>query len=158
MAGATLSPGNSVGVLTLDGSELDAALATLTMRSGSTLLMEVAGPAPTDNDILNVYGTFVLEEGAIIQIALAENSSLVDGDIFEAVITATDGIDEETIFNALRSNDFTGLTVIPNGTTFTITGAYVDNSVPEPSTWALLLVGTAGLFWLRRKNNSQKNS
>ena len=29
------------------------------------------------------------------------------------------------------------------------------NAVPEPSAWALLVLGTVGLFWLRRKNSSK---
>lgn len=37
-----------------------------------------------------------------------------------------------------------------NGTNLTI-GAYRNPNVPEPSTWALLLLGVAGVVWLQRR-------
>ena len=148
---ATLSPGNSIGKLTIDGTVLDSEVDALILHTGSTLLMEVGGETPEENDMLIVLGDFTLEDGAVIQLVLADNNTLGTNGNFAVQITA-DGIDLDTIENALSYYQFSGVTVTQNGSTFTISGAVDPNAVPEPSTWALLALGVAGLlYWRKRK-------
>ncbi len=151
-SGATLSPGNSIGKLTIDGTVLDSEVDALILHTGSTLLMEVGGETPEENDMLIVLGDFTLEDGAVIQLVLAEDNTLGTNGNFAVQITA-DGIDLDTIEIALSYYQFSGVTVTQNGSTFTITGAVDPNAVPEPSTWVLLLLGVAGLIYWRKKNS-----
>ena len=151
-SGAVLSPGNSIGILTLDGTALDPGASTLTMHPGSTLLMEVAGPEPDDNDQLIVLGALTIEDGAIINMALTGNYSWAPYETFESIIKA-EGTSEEIIERALTSSYFTGLDAIlqADGSTYIITGYADPNAVPEPSTWALLILGAAGLLYFRKR-------
>ncbi len=149
-SGAVLSPGNSIGTLTIDGRELPAGVSALTLHDGSTLLMEVAGPEPDDNDQLIILGNLTIEDGAIINLTLADNSSLGPYDTFEAIIQA-EGTSVDLIESTLTSPYFTGLTVLQDGSTYTITGIVDPNAVPEPSTWALLAHAAMGLLYFRKR-------
>ena len=150
-SGAVLSPGNSIGTLTIDGTELPSEVSALTLHSMATLLMEIAGPEPEDNDMLIVLGNLTIEDGAMINLIMADGSVLAPYDTFEAIIQA-EGTSKDIIESALTSSFFTGLTVLQDGSTYTITGMVDPNAVPEPSTWMLLILGAAGLlFWRKRK-------
>ena len=154
-SGAVLSPGNSIGTLTIDGTELPSEVSALTLHSMATLLMEIAGPEPEDNDMLIILGNLTIEDGAIINLTLADNSSFGPNDPFEVIIQA-DNTSQDIIESALTSYYFTGLAALPqgDGSTYLITGHADSNAVPEPSTWALLILGAAGLLlWRKRKNS-----
>ena len=146
-AGATLSPGNSVGTLTVDGTYL--------LDKFGTLLLEVGkndqGAIVIDQLFVNGNATF--ESGSIIDITLDPSSSLVGGDEFSSVIITANNA--ESIFDdvqaAIRSYYFTDLTVTRSGNEISLSGRLDPNAVPEPSTWALLVLGVIALAYMRKR-------
>ncbi|MBQ2621378.1 MAG: autotransporter-associated beta strand repeat-containing protein [Thermoguttaceae bacterium] len=146
-SGAAFSPGNSVGTLEQTGN--------FTLDSGAILLMELGGTDVDENDQLIVNGNLNLTNGSVIELVLSDNSSLKGGDTFTAILHANNSGDlaDDFIDNYVRSYYFTGLEYSPMGDgTYAITGYLDPNAIPEPSTWALLLLGAAGLlYWRKRK-------
>ncbi len=143
---ATFSPGNSIGKLEQTGN--------FTLDSGATLLMEIGGTDAELNDQLIVSGNFDFANGAIIELVLADNAALNPGDTFTAILSGSNSSDfEDTLIdNFVRSYFFTDLAYVPYGNGYAITGRLDPNAVPEPSTWALLALGAAGLlYWRKRK-------
>ena len=143
---ATFSPGNSIGKLEQTGN--------FTLDSGATLLMEIGGTDAELNDQLIVSGNFDFANGAIIELVLADNAVLNPGDTFTAILSGSNSSDfEDTLIdNFVRSYFFTDLAYVPYGNGYAITGRLDPNAVPEPSTWALLALGAAGLLYWRKKN------
>ena len=149
-SGATFSPGNSVGTLDLTGN--------FTMDPGSTLLMEIGGTGVDENDQLIVNGDLSLAEGAVINLVLADPSSLGPGDTFTAILSGNNSasFEDSLIDSFVKSYYFTDLAYVPYGEgLYAITGRVDPNAVPEPSTWALLILGAAGLYFIRR-NKTKK--
>ena len=86
------------------------------------------------------------------------------GDTFTAVLSGDNSGDAgfgDYLLSHVQSYYFTDFEYIQLGDSygeeykdkFAIRGRYVDpNAVPEPSTWALLILGAAGLlYWRKRK-------
>ncbi len=144
--GVVLSPGNSVGTMYETGD--------LTLKSGASLLMELGGTDASENDQLIVTGNIFLEDGAFVDLVLADNSSLGPNSTFTAILSGTNSPDlaDNFIDNYVRSSIFTDLQYVPlsNGL-YAITGRIDPNAVPEPSTWALLALGVCGLLYLRKR-------
>ena len=148
---ATFSPGNSVGDLTITGD--------FTLSPGSTLLMEIGGTDAELNDQLIVNGDFSIANDAIIEIILAGNSNFTSGDDFTAQIIANtlngsdpaDG-DVTSLFEDYLAPGwpFYDLSVTKEGNVYSIHGTYDPNAVPEPSTWALLVLRVVTLFLRKR--------
>ncbi len=144
---AVLSPGNSVGTLTVDGD--------YTLNPGSTLLLEIGkddqGSVVADKLIVNGDATFM--PGSIIDIVLDDASSLAGGETFEGVIITADNA--ASIFDdvkaAIRSYYFTDVQVTLSGNDISLSARLDPNAVPEPSTWALLALGAAGLIFFRKR-------
>ena len=136
--GATFSPGNSIGTLNQTGN--------FTLDSGATLLIEIGGTDASENDQLIVSGTTTFEEGSIIQFALYPDYTPSLGETIEVTMPEVDWS------KATFSSNYFTYRGYENGNV--ILGVN-PNAVPEPSTWALLVLGTVGLFWLRRKNGSK---
>jgi autotransporter-associated beta strand protein len=138
---ATFSPGNSVGTLIIDGA--------FKINGGSTLLIE---QDTTGMDKL-VANSFDVASDSILELTLG---AAVPGATY-AIIQDSDselaGVDFWNSILAPESSYYWNLSVDGN----TLYATLDANAVPEPSTWALLILGTAGLFWLRRKNSLQKN-
>ncbi len=144
---ATFSPGNSIDTLTIDGD--------FELNPGSTLLMEIGGQSADENDKLIVSGEFTIADGAIIYLELADMGAFSTGDTFEALIQAGSADDDYTdaISSAIVPGwPFYDWSVNKSGDSYYIRGVYDPNAVPEPSTWALMILGAAGLMYLRRKN------
>ena len=143
---ATFSPGNSIGTLILDGD--------FTAEAGSTLLFEqdVTG---IDKLILRSGGTINIADDAILQLAMTNPTPGATYTLIEAV----DGLPSEytsiDFWNRLLTPDsayYWNLNV-ENGILY----ASVDpNAVPEPSTWALLVLGACGLLYLRKRVRSEE--
>ena len=155
-SGATLSPGNSIGILTIDGSALEVPVNALTLNAGSILLMEIGGSDVSQNDELIVIGDLVINEGAVIELVLAEGATLGPNDPFAIKLTSGNGgVIKDAVLAALTSGYFTDLNFeyYEAGQYYQITGKVDANAVPEPSTWALLILGAAGLMYWRRKNS-----
>ncbi|MBR5710185.1 MAG: autotransporter-associated beta strand repeat-containing protein [Thermoguttaceae bacterium] len=151
--GAVFSPGNSVGTIYETGDFI--------LETGAKLFLEVGSQdGQTAGDLLQVAGTATFAQGSIVEIGLDETSQLKGGDEFELVmITADsfgDGFNIDDFNKLLRSYYITDLKATYNGDsspkTITISGRLDPNAVPEPSTWALLILGALGLLYWRKKN------
>ena len=145
---ALFSPGNSVGTLTVDGD--------YSLNPGSTLLLEI-GKDDQGNviaDKLIVNGDAAFASGSIIDIVLDNASSLVGGETFEGVIITADNAAEifDDVKAAIRSYYFTDIQVTQSGNDISLSARLDPNAVPEPSTWALLALGAAGLLYMRKRN------
>ena len=146
---ATFSPGNSVGSLTIDGF--------FTLNPGSTLLMEIGGPDPEDNDILIVNGDITLADNSVINLVKTDDCSLGIGESFTMILTANN-ISDLNILDFIQSSDFTDLNYeqisYEGSTVYAITARTLNaNEIPEPSTWALLALGVVVLFLRKRVRN-----
>ena len=138
--GGTMSPGDSPGVLTLQGN--------YTQLSGGTFLAEIAGLVPgTEYDQLLVSGTAALD--GKLDVALLNGFVVQLGDSFVLMTFAS----ETGRFSLLD------LPALPNGEYWTLSYnpydlTLTDKPVPEPSSFLLLgsgLLGALGAF--RRKSN-----
>ncbi len=153
-SGATFSPGNSVGSLTIGESAYGGGF--ILNEDGAKLLMEIGGSSDDLNDSLIVQnGNILIGNDSIIELTLADNSTLKGGDTFTAILYGSNSGEEgfkENLLSHVSSYYFTNLDYIPYGSGYAITGALDPNAVPEPSTWALLALGAAGLlYWRKRK-------
>ncbi|MBR0237436.1 MAG: autotransporter-associated beta strand repeat-containing protein [Thermoguttaceae bacterium] len=135
---ATFSPGNSVGTLTIDG--------IFTLNPGSTLLMEQDA---TGMDTL-IANTFNIADGAIVEYVF---TSIQPGATYE-IFNDPQGLDGQyadldywTSFLTPEDAYYWNLTT--DG--YSVFASVDANAVPEPSTWALLILGTAGLFYVRKR-------
>ena len=139
-ANAVFSPGNSVGEATFGGDYI--------LYEGATLLIEMDN---TGIDKLTA-SSFDLSDG-LIQF---ENNGIPGGsryDILHATGNTVFSLDDDYLQDLKNSlPEFMTLSVEDNGKTVRL---LIDrNAVPEPSTWALLALGAAGmLYWRKRKNN-----
>ena len=142
-SGGVFSPGNSVGEATFGGGYI--------LKEGATLLIEMDG---SGIDKLNV-DSFTFDETSISQNIELDITGVPFGSEYE-VITSSDLftgslLDENYWLSHFKSD-------LPEYMTLSIKGdntvilSINRNSVPEPSTWALLIIGVAGLmYWRRRK-------
>ncbi|MBQ6616249.1 MAG: PEP-CTERM sorting domain-containing protein [Thermoguttaceae bacterium] len=145
--GSVMSPGNSIGTLYETGN--------FNLDPGATLVMEIAGSSVDDNDQLIVTGDINIGTGSIIDVVLAAGSSLAGNDSFSAKLTSTNaGAIIDDVMGALSSYYFKDLNYEYNseGGYYQITGILDANAVPEPSTWALLVLGVVGLLYWRKRN------
>lgn len=169
-ADAMLSPGNSIGSLSIDDfiiGDVTHSGELILNETGSKLLMEIGGSAIDENDSLIVSGDLTLHDGSIVYLAVTDDCDLQPGDTFTAVLSgnnsaalAADGF----IGKYVRSTDFIDLQYIQlngseygsNNGKYAITGRrYIDpNAVPEPSTWSLLILGVAELLCLKKQRKS----
>ncbi len=150
---AILSPGNSVGDVTIYGD--------VTIDADATGLFEFSAynndPLLRSFDTLTISGddnTFTISDDAVIKLSflagdayawaeegneyqLVNDPGFADGD-YSHLLSGYDNL-----FQLLGKNG--------NGLYLVGLGAPENPGVPEPSTWALLLLGAAGLYWMRRR-------
>ena len=142
-AGGIFSPGNSVGEATFGGGYI--------LKDGATLLIEQDA---TGIDKLNV-GSFAFDETSISQNIQLDITGIPFGAEYEI-------ISSETAFTAPLLDEGYWLDHfkddLPYYMSLSIKGGNTvvlminRNAVPEPSTWALLVLGVAGLmYWRKRK-------
>jgi len=141
----TISPGDSAGLLQIDGD--------LNLQSGGTLLIEVTGAGATagvDFDRLDVTGN-------INGIGLADLQVIIDPELFA-------DIQGQTLRIILAGNDLSGLTF--NNVVFgnqiradVITGnGFVDLAnfrVPEPNSGATMALAALGWLGTRRRRSGR---
>jgi autotransporter-associated beta strand protein len=131
------SPGNSVGTADVNG--------LFSLGSGATLLLEQDSNGmdllkATSFDVAS--GTIDLEMGSVQPgrtYAIIQNTSEVFGpdrgvDFWTSLLTAPD---KESWILTVNGN--------------TVFATINANAIPEPSTWLLLVLGTAGLLYWRKK-------
>ena len=121
--------------------------------------MEIGGSDTAQNDGLDVSGELKLNEG-LIYLQMADTFNLTSGTRFYALLNGSNsGVlsDEDFIEKYVRAyGGFTELEYVQMtegdyAGKYAITGVFDANAVPEPSTWLLLVLGTAGLFYWRKK-------
>ncbi len=144
-ADTVFSPGNSVGEATFGGGYI--------LKDGATLLIEQEG----DRIDTLTASSFTIDSNSIIDIVA---DSLHPGASYD-IIFQTDSEGNPKIFTeAQATDDFWNNLLTPESAYYwnlsvsgNIVRASVDaNAVPEPSTWALLALGAAGLlYWRKRK-------
>lgn len=149
---ATFSPGNSVGSVNVDGD----------FKLTGELLMEVDG---TGADILTC-DTFTMNGGTAVlnwqndeipffstlDIIISESTDL--SDVYNSIVENIDFSTSPTV-EQLFNDGY--ITVSLAGANNNIVRLSIDrNAVPEPSTWALLILGAAGLLYCRQRNNGRR--
>jgi hypothetical protein len=163
-AGATLGPGNSPGVLTINGNLLQL----------GELEIEIAGKStvPVEYDVLHVTGDVTFAPGSLLKFVLYPIYSPSSGDAFEFLTAnSISGIDNLAFAIAGLPSDFryqvyeetqngesdlyvrfssqAQATASPQTDEQIV---YVGTAVPDPSTMALAVLGLALLGWrLRRR-------
>jgi autotransporter-associated beta strand protein len=150
-ANTVFSPGNSIGEATFGGGYI--------LKDGATLLLEV-GKDGDDvlTDVLNVTGDTTFEDRSIIKIALdsSYDNNFVEGD--QADIQLPSGIlgsdgNDLNLDNLVLQLGMFELVGYDSGTgILSVRLSAPAAGVPEPSTWALLLLGAAGLLYVRKRN------
>ncbi|MBR0237481.1 MAG: autotransporter-associated beta strand repeat-containing protein [Thermoguttaceae bacterium] len=149
-ANTVFSPGNSIGEATFGGGYI--------LKDGATLLLEV-GKDGDDvlTDVLNVTGDTTFEDGSIIKIALdsSYDNNFVEGD--QADIQLPSGIlgsdgNDLNLDNLVLQLGMFELVGYDSGTgILSVRLSAPAAGVPEPSTWALLILGAAGLLYVRKR-------
>ena len=151
--GASFSPGNSIGKLTVDGSfALGQALEGGDLAK---IIMEIAGTDADQNDQLIVTGDLEMNNGVVL-LEIFEGTHLNQGDTVTVLFSADNSVDLEPTFikdyvqaPALLQN--LSYVQLDSGK-WAITATADFNAIPEPATWALFLFGAAGLmYWRKRK-------
>ncbi|MBR0191422.1 MAG: PEP-CTERM sorting domain-containing protein [Thermoguttaceae bacterium] len=139
--GTLFSPGNSVGTLEMAGDFL--------AESGSTLLFE-QDTTGMDKLIIRSGGTLEIANDATLDMAMTRP---IPGRKYE-LVTAEDGLTGDyassEFWTSLLSPDqayYWNLNVEGNVLYASIDG----NAIPEPSTWALLLLGVFGVMYSRKR-------
>ena len=156
-ADGVLSPGNSIGTLSVTGN--------VTVDNGGKVLFEFGSFDSGEYDKLFVLGAdnaFTAGESSI-------ELSFLNGDQEDWATLFNDGGiqlisgNNLNIDNISLTDDFGGLFALSGngGDLYLVAGApgpgpgpgpEPGSGVPEPSTWALLLLGAAGLMYWRKKN------
>ena len=134
------SPGNSVGEAIIEGA--------FKLEEGGTLLLE---QDETGMDKL-IAKSFDFEDGSIIELAI---NALLPGATYDVIAqsagTFTDAQLNESYWTNLIDGGlpyYMNLSVVDGG----IVRLQIDaNAIPEPSTWALLILGAAGLMFVRKR-------
>ena len=125
-----LTPGNSVGTLTFANG--------LTLNSTSTITMEINSDSDFDKIVVS-SGTLTL--GGTLNLVFGYTpASLVSYQLFDTTGASVTG--------SFASVQFSNAA---NGTFDSTTGSLTLGAVPEPSTWALIGLGSAFLLWRTRR-------
>ena len=139
-AEAVFSPGNSVGEAVFGGNYI--------LSEGATLLIEQDA---TGMDKLTA-SSFEIDPKSVLDITF---ESVQPGATYPIIVKSSGafdgGYENDSFWNDLLTPDsayFWNLKVDGN----TVFATLDANAVPEPSTWALLILGAAGLlYWRKRK-------
>ena len=138
--GAEFSPGNSVGTLNVNGKFKADAFSTLIFEQDASGMDSLSA------------SLFDIDPNAEIQLDI---TALIPGATYDVIVnTSTDGFTQEQGSETFWTNLFEdglpyylNLSVVDNH----IVRMQIDaNAVPEPSTWALLVLGVVVLFFRKR--------
>ena len=139
--GATFSPGNSVGTTEVEGGNF-------ILGEDAILLLEIGGQTIDLNDQVIADSAEYLD-GSTIRVVLDPESGF-EPEYYQDIYVNLPDVD--TLYEKILSND-----VIFSSSQFNVVGTkdgalVLNRAVPEPSTWALLVLGAAGMLYLRKKN------
>lgn len=139
-----------IGDYEIDLSNADASIPVVSLDVYAT------GDEITWDRIIVQEGDLVIDSNAIIELTLDDFTAFVDGEY--ELISFDEGANVQGMFagvklvdlltNSVQTFDSSALALSANAISFNLSGS----NVPEPATWALLLLGSCGLFWLRRRN------
>lgn len=125
---------------------------TLEMAEGSTLRVDIL--SPTAYDRIVVSGDAVLSNAMELELFIPVTSALSDGNRFDILEVGSGSIipslDELASILSPEMADLFQVS-FANGT---LSLMLDGNSVPEPSAWILMLLGTGPLFAVRHKNRN----
>ena len=150
---AVFSPGNSVGDATVNGD--------VNINAKATGLFEFdrynSDPLLRSFDTLSILGddhTFTISDEAIIELKFLAGDAAAwaeEGNEYH-IVNDPGFVDGDYSFLLANYNGYFNL-VGQNGNGLYLIGlgAPENPGVPEPSTWALLLLSVAGLCWMRRR-------
>ena len=151
-ANTVFSPGNSIGEATFGGGYV--------LKDGATLLLEVGKDGDTIlTDVLNVTGDTTFEDRSIIKIALdsSYDNAFEDGEQVDILLpTGIKGGDGNALNldNLVFQSSMFDLVGYNAGTGYlSVVYSAPAAGVPEPSSLALLLLGAAGLLYVRKRKN-----
>jgi hypothetical protein len=148
-SGATLAPGNSIGTMNFS--------AGLTLNSSSTVRMDISNTNDSA-DRINVTGGTLTYAGNLVFDTVSMTG------VTNNTYTLFSGAATGTWATVVAAGTYSGA-FIPNGTIWTRNAGdgnvwtYDQNAgtltvIPEPSTWALIGVGSAFVLWrLRRRRD-----
>jgi hypothetical protein len=153
---AVFSPGNSIGALDIDGDFI--------LLDGDALLMEIGGTNSSLNDQLFVSGTSTFQPGSIVEFVLdptsgyePEENDKIGVKMPKVDWTKTTFFSQNfTLSNYDELSGIQYLGVHPDSKVVPMEDDDVPPAVPEPSTWALLILGVAGLLYVRKRNNERR--
>ncbi|MBQ3351327.1 MAG: autotransporter-associated beta strand repeat-containing protein [Thermoguttaceae bacterium] len=140
--GAEFSPGNSVGTLNVDGAFKADAFSTLIFEQDASGMDSLSA------------SSFVIDPKAEIQLDI---TALIPGATYDVIVnTSADGFTTEQGSESFWTNlladglpYYLNLSVVDNH----IVRMQIDaNAVPEPSTWALLVLGAVSLLYWRKRS------
>lgn len=137
----TVAPGNSAGVLAIDGD--------FAQSSTGLLVIEIGGTLPgAEFDVLEISGSATL--AGIFEVSLIDGFIPAYGDVFE-VLT----------FDSLIGtfDDFVGLDISSGKRLVPVFGPNSLSlmAVPEPSSWLLAAIGTLGVLAVRRRRRETRH-
>ncbi|MBR0238340.1 MAG: PEP-CTERM sorting domain-containing protein [Thermoguttaceae bacterium] len=106
--------------------------------------MEIGSTEAEGNDQLIVNGTTLYQDNSIIEFAPTSSYTPSLNDVFEVTMPEVDweNVTFSSYYFTLQGYDGTNILLGVN-----------PNAVPEPSTWALLVLGAAGLMYWRKRNS-----
>ncbi len=154
-AGGTLSPGNSPGLLTINGP----------LTLAGDVAMEIIGTTRGDvlgYDAVNIGSSQLLTYGGTLTLTMTGAIANGTYDLFSFTSGFKTGNFSSIAFAGgyytgtfNRVGDVWTMSVASHGQTFTFDQASGDLVVPEPSTWALLAFSMTTVMVLRRRRNAK---
>ena len=132
---AVFSPGNSIGTVTIAND--------FVLESGATLLMEIGTTNAEGNDQLFVNGDVIFNSGSIVNFALDPTTGYTPQN--NEIIAVN--MPEVNWDSAVFSSYYFTYKGYENGQVLL---GVNPNAVPEPSTWALLILGVSVLLLRKR--------